>query len=460
MPDGGVVAIDWAVPEDVDKTSLIVILFHGLAGGSNETYICEQTFSLLEKGHTVACLNYRGSNGLPLKTPQLYAGSYTADVRLIIKHIKQAHPQSPLIGVGYSLGANILVKYVGEEGAHCPLIACVSVANPFDFNVGINFLHSSFLGRLYSRIMTRELVSIFNQHLHMFPSSLDSSSRTVGFEDTPPVSPTKVKSSRFLTDFDEQLTRRVFGYRTVNEFYRMGGSAQYIPDVRIPTLLLNALDDPVALSNAIPVADIVANPFTILATTRCGGHLGWFESLFGFGTGYKRWFTRPVLEFVEAIHGVYDSLPVHLRSSFIEHNTHALKANHVHYKGKHSVIFQHHHQNHPNGAGSGSGVGAKSASLERALPPLKVDVATSANITPSYVTVPPKKRSSKIKPKPSASSTSSSSSSFLVKMLKYVCGLTSSASIEGQMIRRFVVFVCAFAAVMIGSKNRKQILGH
>ncbi|KAJ3031227.1 UNVERIFIED_CONTAM: hypothetical protein HDU68_005833 [Siphonaria sp. JEL0065] len=442
MPDGGVVAVDWAFPKAVSPTSLsypIVILFHGLAGGSNETYICEQTFTLLESNYVVAALNYRGSNGLPLKTPQLYAGSYTADVRLIIKHIQKTHSQAPLIGVGYSLGANILLKYIGEEGNQCPLLSAVVVANPFDFNLGINFLHSTFLGRLYSRIMTHELLSIFSQHTHVFPSS-SSGTNTVA-EGGAPISPTKVMSSKYLTDFDEHLTRRVFGYRTVNEFYRMGGSAQYLPDVCIPTLLLSALDDPVALAKAIPIADVRENPFVILATTDLGGHLGWFESLFGFGKGYKRWFTRPVLEYITAILEAHESLPVHLRSSFIE--GHLPKANHVHYKGKHSVVFPLHH-----------------SSTGRSPSPTKlhVDAATSTNRPPSPIRAPPSPTAVVVPAKrKSALNTTEkpTRSSFLYRSLLFVYGLTASSNVEGRIARRFILLVLVVGAYLL-PQYRKQ----
>ncbi|KAJ3281884.1 hypothetical protein HDU79_010430 [Rhizoclosmatium sp. JEL0117] len=293
LPDGGLIAIDWNKNhKDMPATSPILILLHGLAGGSRETYICDLVPYALRDNYRVAALNFRGCGNTEITTPQLYSAAHTADLRALINHIHQSYPLAPLVGIGFSLGANILLKYVGEESTKCPLIACVSVANPYDLNLGINGLHSSFIGKqLYSKVMTQSLIGIYKRHRNMF----EKNPQHPQFSD--PLSPNQILNAKYLPDFDEAATRRVFGYRTVSEYYRMGSSAQYIPDLAIPTLMLSDLDDPIALSSSIPLADALGNPYVILATTRNGGHLGWFEGIFF----PKRWFPTPVMEFVNAL---------------------------------------------------------------------------------------------------------------------------------------------------------------
>ncbi|KAI8606921.1 Alpha/Beta hydrolase protein, partial [Chytriomyces sp. MP71] len=227
-----------------------------------------------------------------IQTPQLYSGSYTDDVRLIIRHIHERNPASTLIGAGFSLGANILMKYVGEEGERCLLSSAVSVANPFDLHLGLVGLHSTWLGKeVYSKVMTRSLIDIYKRHRNKFEKSPDHPTHSG------PIESHKILKARYLPDFDELATRRIFGFRSVSEYYRMGSSAQYLPDVRIPCLLLSDLDDPIAQRSAIPVADVLGNPYLVLATTRCGGHIGWFEGW----VVPTRWFPTPVMEFVNAI---------------------------------------------------------------------------------------------------------------------------------------------------------------
>ncbi|KAJ3070157.1 hypothetical protein HDU98_006817 [Podochytrium sp. JEL0797] len=293
-PDGGLVAIDWAPRNhrDLSPTTPILILLHGLAGGSSETYICDLLPTALKSGYKVAALNFRGCGGLELTTPQLYSASFTTDVRLLTAHIHKLYPDAPLVGIGFSLGANILLKSVGEDSADSLLMACVCIGNPFDLNLGMSFLHSTWIGEeFYSRVMTKNLIGIYDKHKRMFEKHPNQPHYTS------PLSSPQILSSTYLSDFDEHATRRTFSFRSVTEYYRMASSAQYLPDVRIPTLLLSDTSDPIARAEAIPVADVLANPCVVLATTSGGGHIGWFEGWWR----PKRWFVRPVMEFVDML---------------------------------------------------------------------------------------------------------------------------------------------------------------
>ncbi|KAJ3249120.1 hypothetical protein HDU78_007082 [Chytriomyces hyalinus] len=293
LKDGGLVAIDWDVESDrLPANAPILIVLHGLGGGSRDKYIVDFVPHASKLGFKAAALNSRGCGGLPVKTPQLYSGSYTDDLRAMIDFIHKTHPESPLIGIGFSLGANIMLKCVGEDGAQTKLTACISVANPFDLNLGITLLHSTWVGReLYSRALATSLINFFKLHMRVFISAEDPLARMHS------INPSEVLNAKYLNEFDDAATRRMFKFRTVSEYYRMASSAQYLPDVCIPTLLLSDLDDPVAMSKSIPVADVIANPNVVLATTRRGGHIGWYEGFWNL----KRWYPKPILEFCSAV---------------------------------------------------------------------------------------------------------------------------------------------------------------
>ncbi|KAI9325133.1 Alpha/Beta hydrolase protein [Obelidium mucronatum] len=332
MPDGGLVAVDWA-PKDhksMPATTPILIILHGLAGGSRETYICDLVPYALKSGYKVAALNYRGCGGVEITTPQLYSGSFTEDIRLMTQFIAKKYPMAPLVGIGFSLGANIMMKAIGEDSEESPLIGCVSIANPYDLHLGLTLLHSTWFGKnVYSKIMTSSLIGVFKKHRNTFEKN---SSHPQYIE---PIDSSQIMKAKFLPEFDEAVTRRVFGYRTVSEYYRMGSSAQYLPDVAIPTLLLSDVNDPIAVSGSIPLADVLGNPYIILATTQRGGHIGWFEGLFF----PKRWFPKPVMEFVKALIDAHESLPPHQKHLFATAKIPARK-NHIHH-GKHATIFRH-----------------------------------------------------------------------------------------------------------------------
>ncbi|KAJ3327445.1 hypothetical protein HDU76_011797 [Blyttiomyces sp. JEL0837] len=327
MPDGGVVSIDWSPnpsSESFDQSRPLLVILHGLTGGSHETYVQDLVLESNKKNFNTVTVNFRGCANTELKSPQLYSGAYTDDIRGATNFIRKRFPFTPLFAVGFSLGANVLTKFVGEEGSHCPFLGFVSVANPFDLLTGSHALHRSWIGRnIYSNKMAVNLLRVYNMHRHLLanhPANLDES---------------QISSVRSITDFDEAITRRLFGFRTVHEYYRMGSSAQYVPDITIPGLLLSALDDPVASLEAIPVYEVCANPNVVLATTAKGGHIGWFEGFFR----PKRWFAKPVVEFLVALSEAHQSLPADVRVELEEEK-----------QKRHSMEepFKHSHYSHPD----------------------------------------------------------------------------------------------------------------
>ncbi|TPX58042.1 hypothetical protein SpCBS45565_g08086 [Spizellomyces sp. 'palustris'] len=296
FPDGGNVALDWhpALPPSASehvKTPIIVIL-HGLTGGSHETYVQDVVEEVAQRGYRAVVSNFRGCAQTELTSEQLYCGAYTGDLRYALDYIRRRCPDAPLFGVGFSLGANVLTKFVGETGESCPFIGAVAVANPFDLLLGSHVMHSTWFGRnIYSKRMTQNLIRVFKRHMHRFTNS-----NLVDVD--------QLMSARFIYEFDDMLTRKSFKYRTVHEYYRQGSSAQFVPDVRRPMLLFSALDDPVAPKEAIPFFEVKENPYVILGVTPHGGHLGWFQ-----GMKPTRWFAKPVSEFIFTIVESYRSLP-------------------------------------------------------------------------------------------------------------------------------------------------------
>ncbi|KAJ3291468.1 hypothetical protein HK104_006083 [Borealophlyctis nickersoniae] len=303
FPDGGNAALDWCPGPSThpfDATPTIVIL-HGLTGGSHETYVQDVVDVVVRcRGYRAVVCNFRGCAKTELTTAQLYSAGYTDDLDYAVGYIKKKCPGAPLFGIGFSLGANVLTKYVGETGTDCPFVGACAVANPFDLLAGARALDRTWLGRnIYSPRLGQNLIKMFRKHMHHF-------------QDTLRVTPKTLSTVRTITEFDDLVTRRAFNFRTVHEYYRRNSSAQFVPDIAIPTLLLSALDDPVVPKEAIPLYEAEANGNVILATTERGGHLGWFE-----GTGVwgmpKRWNPEPVAQFVTAIVEAWSSLPPDMR---------------------------------------------------------------------------------------------------------------------------------------------------
>ncbi|KAF9937017.1 hypothetical protein BGZ67_001740 [Mortierella alpina] len=287
-PDGGTVSIDWApsmaiMPPDDTPT---LVLLHGLTGGSFESYI-RALVENITKVHGYRCVvfNARACANTELTSAQLYCGNWTEDLRMVVKHIRKTLPEAKLMSIGFSLGSNILMNYMGEEGDHCEFLGAVSVGNPFDLMGACLSLERRFLGiHVYSPAMGGNLKRIFMKHAHWF-------------KDSDIVDVAAVERGVTMRDFDDRVTRKVFKYRTVHEYYRMASSSQRILDIKRPFLCLNALDDPISVAELLPMDEIRENPYGLLATTAQGGHLGWFQ---GFWR-QDRWCTQPLAEYIVAM---------------------------------------------------------------------------------------------------------------------------------------------------------------
>lgn len=183
--------------------SLIRKLADGLTGGSHESYVKSVAVQALRKrGWRIAVLNYRGC-GFPsvLTSPQFYHGGYTEDVRRGIRHLRQLLPDAPLLAIGFSLGANILTKLLGEDGLDSPLNAAVALSNPCDFWQGHVALESSALGRLYSRKMAKSLRTVFARYLDIFKD-----------DDRVQIDLVYSNPNQSLYSFDNQVTGKLGGY--------------------------------------------------------------------------------------------------------------------------------------------------------------------------------------------------------------------------------------------------------
>ncbi|KDO35075.1 hypothetical protein SPRG_01139 [Saprolegnia parasitica CBS 223.65] len=271
LSDGGIVSLDWAQHPNGDTYGHdhpTVLLLHGLTGGSSEIYIRMTAVKLMQAGWRVVVMNARGCAKTPVVTAKLFCAAYTQDVRETVRYLREEHlPTAPLVAGGFSLGSNILLKYVGEEGESCLLTGAISVGNPYDLLASNrNLMHSWLHNLLYRSALTTNLVTLFfeksNAHTH--------------FVQHPAIDLNHLRSAQSVWDFDDRLTRHVFGYATVSDYYRDASCSQYLKHIRIPTLCLTAEDDPISIHTGIPYDDCEANRHIVLAVTERGGHLGFF----------------------------------------------------------------------------------------------------------------------------------------------------------------------------------------
>ncbi|XVF12876.1 hypothetical protein REPUB_Repub08aG0157700 [Reevesia pubescens] len=264
VKDGGSVALDWVSGDHrrLPPDSPILILLPGLTGGSQDSYVRHMLTKAKSKGWRVVVFNSRGCGDSPVTTPQFYSASFLGDTYEVVEHVGARYPEANLYAVGWSLGANVLVRYLGQESHACPLSGAVSLCNPFNLVIADEDFHKGF-NNVYDKALARALCKIFKKHALLFEDM-------EGEFNIPLAS-----NANSVRDFDEGLTRVSFGFKSVDEYYSNSSSSDSVKHVQRPLLCIQAANDPIAPSRAIPREDIQENPNCMLVVTPKGGHLGW-----------------------------------------------------------------------------------------------------------------------------------------------------------------------------------------
>ncbi|KAI0695893.1 AB-hydrolase YheT [Cytidiella melzeri] len=307
--DGGTLGLDFAPsptePHLREDTPIVVVL-HGLTGGSHESYVRAILAPACAPpdqgglGYRAVVVNFRGCAGVPLTSPQLYSAGHTDDIRTALLYISHLYPTAPLLGVGFSLGANVLTRYLAQEGESSRLMSGCAIACPWDLLANSLRLRNSWWRRhIYSKALGGNLKGLLKLNLATFEAHPEAKVNV-------DIQAIMKQSSTTLHDFDNTITRQVggssppFPFPCADDYYVWASSHRILGDVRVPHLCLNAKDDPIV--GVLPTdqgADGLG-PWIVFGTTKKGGHLAWFEE--GSSAEHPhRWFHRPTLEWLRTM---------------------------------------------------------------------------------------------------------------------------------------------------------------
>lgn len=266
-----------------DDSRPMLIVLHGLSGGSHEVYLRHAVEPLLTDGENwaVCVVNSRGCANSEITSGVLFNARATWDVRQIVNWARDTFPNRPLFGVGFSLGACILTNYVAEEGSACPLKGAIAVGNPFNLEVSSKALVRTLLGKeVYQRVMGSNMNKLMKCHK-------ESILKHTNLEWD------KISNVTYLYEFDRAVQTVTWGYPTEDAYYRDASCADGVMAIRIPFFAISAADDPIAVDEAVPKEEMKQNPYTVLCSTSLGGHLSWFE------IGGGRWHAKPISNFLK-----------------------------------------------------------------------------------------------------------------------------------------------------------------
>ena len=265
LPDGDFVDLDWptAAQHPLPATAPLVLVLHGLEGNAKRGYMCELYRQLAQRGLRAVGMNFRSCSGEMNRTHWLYNAGATADVGHVLRHLEAQEPDVPKALVGFSLGGNMALKYLGEQGADldADVRAAVAISPPLQMWIGSKALDTP-LGKLYGRRLLHSLHGKVRAKAHLLTGKLDVA---------------QVLATRSLREFDEVATAPLYGYKSADDYYRQCSSARFLAGIQRPTLLIRALDDPMIDAADIPTAVLAANPHLHPLFPRTGGHVGFME---------------------------------------------------------------------------------------------------------------------------------------------------------------------------------------
>ncbi|MGA8940457.1 MAG: alpha/beta fold hydrolase [Acidobacteriaceae bacterium] len=276
-------------------TSPTAILLHGLEGSSHSQYVIGNANKLWLAGCNVVRMNMRncgpGKDSDKLRrTPTLYHSGLSQDVDRVMQFFIEAEDLQSIALIGYSMGGNLVLKLAGDLGESAPpqLRSVVGVSPAVDLAASADALHEP-QNRIYERKFVRAMVKRFRQKAGIFPRAYD---------------PQRAAHITSLREFDERITALYCGFRSADDYYYRVAAARVLPAIRIPALIVHALDDPFVRLTAETRAAIITNPHITFLETEHGGHCAFLASPDreknneGYNDGY--WAEHTALRFVLA----------------------------------------------------------------------------------------------------------------------------------------------------------------
>ena len=261
-PDGDFVDLDWV---DGPEPAPLVVLFHGLEGSSKSHYAQTTMAFLKSRRWRGVVVNFRGCSGELNRRPRAYHSGDSDELDWILRRLHKCAAGAPLFAAGVSLGGNALLKWLGEDRPRSAQLvrAAASICAPIDLRVAGDHLGTG-INRLYTRHFLRTLKAKALQMLDRFPSLANGQA---------------VAKARTLRDFDDCFTAPVHGFRDTDHYWSASSSKPGLKSIRIPTLIINARNDPFVPAASLPTAAEVSDA-VVLDYPDFGGHVGFVSGVF------------------------------------------------------------------------------------------------------------------------------------------------------------------------------------
>ena len=278
LPDGDF--IDLCLTADTGGP--IVAIFHGLEGCIDSHYARPVLAAVERQGWRGVFMHFRGCSGEHNRLARSYHSGETGDIGFLIDHLHKRFPDVPIAAVGYSLGGNALLKYLGETDRKGQVHAAVAISVPYLLAEGAKKLNSGF-----SKGYRHHLIGLLQRKITCKFSSRDC-----------PIDLDNVLELNDFFKFDDKVTAPLHGFAGVDDYYSRSSSRQYLKSINVPTLLIHARDDPFMTEDVIPAEDELSG-FVQLELAETGGHIGFVSGRAPWHPVY--WLEKRITEFLSTI---------------------------------------------------------------------------------------------------------------------------------------------------------------
>jgi uncharacterized protein len=255
-PDNDFIDMDWSVKSG-DK---LAIIFHGLESSSERAYVRGMAKKFNEMGWSAVAMNFRGCSGEANKLFRSYHSGSSDDIKFVVDYILNKNNYKQVVLIGFSLGGNAMLKYLGETAEKISEIikAAIAISVPCDLSSSAKKLALRENYIYMKRFINKLRVKLLQKH-QLYPEMIDIN---------------RIHSMFNFKDVDDLYTAPAHGYKDAEEYYLRCSSLQFLNKIKTPTLILNAADDPFLSTGCFPVKEAEENKNLFLEVTPAGGHVG------------------------------------------------------------------------------------------------------------------------------------------------------------------------------------------
>ena len=271
--DRGTSALDWFEPKDANPETPIVVIIHTLGGGTREPCVNNFAEECVKNQWRAVVFNQRGLSGAPITSGRFFNAMQYDDIQAIISHIHMEFNPKKVFMAGYSLGAMQLISFIANEGT---IDGAATVSHILDGNVSNQKLETPFNYKVYQQFLMKKLTHAFKKNKY--------------------VNCPEAANAKHLCDFDTYFTCKTLNIPNYVEYYKKISIYPAIPNLKVPTLILNAKNDPFTSPSALPIEEVKKSDNAILVVTNDGGHVSFLT-----GNGHKSFADKVLIDWFNAI---------------------------------------------------------------------------------------------------------------------------------------------------------------